>query len=129
MAIYLATSTPKKLLLTFKNAIDEELITTWTYDKDGDFTHTSKQWINKAWLHAEFENERLSLFTVPPRNGEISQKIYAEYQSSFLEAMLSHCFSLFTQGTATSIPTGKDSVKCRMQNNSLTDSKMDEYIG
>jgi hypothetical protein len=111
MAIFFATSTPKKLLACFKNAIDEERVTDWAYDADGDFTHTSKQCINKAWLHPEFENECLSVFTLPPKNGIISQDLYARYQGLFLEAMITHCHSLFTEGTATASPTSKDHLK------------------
>jgi hypothetical protein len=123
MAIYFMTETPKKLLSSFKNAIDAELVTDWSYDKDGDFTHTSKQWINKAWLHPEFENECLSLFTVPPKNGAISQQTYAEYHSRFIESMIAHCYALFSQGVATAVPTHKDNTKAMMQNNSMWNPK------
>ncbi|HTQ28045.1 MAG TPA: hypothetical protein VMI35_07955 [Puia sp.] len=123
MAIYFMTAAPKKLLSFFKNAIDEELVTDWSYDKDGDFTHTSKQWINKAWLHPEFENECLSLFTVPPKNAAVSREIYAEYHSRFLEAMITHCYALFSQGIATAQPTQKDNLKAIPQNSSLWDAK------
>jgi hypothetical protein len=43
MAIYFGTDDPDKLLFTFKKAIDEGHIATWSYDKDGDFTHTAAQ--------------------------------------------------------------------------------------
>jgi len=129
MAIYFSTPMPKKLIATFKNAIDTELITSWTYDKDGDFTHTSKQWINKAWLHPEIDADQLCLYTVAPKNGEISQQVYAEFQSSFLEAMMLHCFTLFSQGIATAVPADRDSVKCKTHKNSLPDSTLDGYLG
>jgi hypothetical protein len=123
MAIYFTTATPKKLLASFKNAIDEELVTDWTYDQDGDFTHTSRQWINKAWLHPEYENECLSFFTLPPKSGTITQEIYAEYHCRFIESMMAHCFALFSQGIATALPTQKDNVKAMIRNDRVWNAK------
>lgn len=40
MAIIIKTSAPAELLAAIKKEIDEEKIETWSYDSDGDFTHT-----------------------------------------------------------------------------------------
>jgi hypothetical protein len=40
MALLFKTNTPQALLNDFKKKIDEGHVVTWSYDKDGDFTHT-----------------------------------------------------------------------------------------
>ena len=50
MSLKFDTSTPNALLKAFKEAIDAKHVITWTYDKDGDFTHNTDQWRNRAWL-------------------------------------------------------------------------------
>ena len=111
MAIYFDTKTPKKLLSAFKKAIDDGHIVTWSYDKEGDFTHTAEQWVKRAWLCPEIiEKERLSLFIIPPRDTEISSEVYAIYHGRFIEAMLRHCDALFGEGRATSMPEGNDKI-------------------
>jgi hypothetical protein len=123
MAIYFTTLTPKKLLASFKDAIDEEIITDWTYDQDGDFTHTSRLLINKAWLHPEVGEDSLSFFTLPPKNGTISHELYATYHSSFMESMMRHCHTGFSEGTATAQPASKDHMKAFCRSGSMPDLK------
>ena len=49
---------PSQLLSTFKKAIDDGHVKTWSYDTVGDFTHTPDQWKYKAWLmKSAFDNE------------------------------------------------------------------------
>jgi hypothetical protein len=99
MAIYFDTKTPKKLLAAFKKAIDDGHIATWSYDKDGDFTHTAEQWVRRAWLHPEIkEGQTLSMFILAPQDAKISSEIYAIYHGRFIESMLRHCDALFSEG-------------------------------
>ena len=44
MAVHILTSTPNTLLTKIKAAIDKGEIDTWSYDANGDFTHTPEQW-------------------------------------------------------------------------------------
>jgi hypothetical protein len=111
MAIHFITKTPKKLLATFKTAIDNEKVVTWAYDADGDFTHTAKQWELQAWLRPRVvESEALILSIVQPKNTKISSEVYAIYHGRFIESMLVHCDSLFTDARATAMPEGDDIV-------------------
>src|SRR5262245_23041683 len=111
MAIYFETKTPNKLLNAFKKAIDDGHIVTWSYDEDGDFTHTTEQWVKKAWLRPVVTKDvRLSLFIVPPKESEISSEVYAIFHGRFIEAMLRHCDSLFAEARATARPAGDDDV-------------------
>jgi hypothetical protein len=110
MAANFETTTPKKLLVTFKKAIDDGHIVTWEYDKtSGDFTHTPPQWKNKAWLRPTvYEGQRL-VFNIIGRNDEkLLKATYGLYHGRFIESMLTHCDGLFTVATATAAATNRD---------------------
>lgn len=111
MAIHFKTSTPKKLLSTYKKAIDDGHIRTWSYDCEGDFTHTTDQWSRKAWLRPKIiEREELILYILCPKEAELSSADYAVYHGRFIESMLRHCDSLFTEGLASAGPEPGDIV-------------------
>jgi len=111
MAIHFKTTTPKKLLAEFKKAIDDGKVVTWSYDADGDFTHTAQQWESLAWLRPKvIEKAELILSIVKPKNAKISSEVYAIYHGRFIESMLVHCDSLFTEAIATAFPADGDVV-------------------
>jgi hypothetical protein len=111
MAIHFKTSTPKKLLAAFKTAIDEGKVVTWSYDADGDFTHTAQQWKSLAWLRpGVIEGADLVFTIVKPKNSKISSEVYAIYHGRFIESMLVHCDSLFKEASATALPADGDIV-------------------
>ena len=111
MAIHFITDTPKKLLSSFRQAIDDGKVVTWSYDTDGDFTHTAQQWKSLAWLRPKVkEGEALVFNIIKPQNAKISSEVYAIYHGRFIESMLVHCDSLFKRATATSLPAEGDSV-------------------
>ena len=111
MAIYFNTSDPTRLLKEFKKKIDSKSILTWSYDQDGDFTHTPTQWIRKAWLRPKIENGKLALYILNPLNTHISTEVYAVYHGRFIESVLVHCDSLFSDCLSTAMPTTGDNVK------------------
>jgi hypothetical protein len=109
MAIYFDTKTPKKLLAAYKKAIDDGHVTTWSYDEDGDFTHTADQWNKKAWLRPKVtEGTALALFLLAPKDTTITTAVYAIYHGRFIESVLRHCDGLFTLARATSTPEDGD---------------------
>lgn len=111
MAIRFTTITPKKLLSSFKKAIDDGRVVTWAYDEEGDFTHTAEQWKSLAWLRPKIkEGETLVFSIIKPQDSKISSEIYAIYHGRFIESMLVHCDSLFTKAIATSFPANSDSI-------------------
>lgn len=110
MAIYFKTNDPKKLLEEFIKAIREGRITTWSYDQDGDFTHSPNQWRNLAWLHPKIEMGQLVLYILRPQNTNLTSEVYAIYHGRFIESMLIHCDNLFTSSIATALPEGSDNV-------------------
>lgn len=42
MAVYIKTNKPQELLDELKDFINKGTIDTWSYDSDGDFTHSAK---------------------------------------------------------------------------------------
>lgn len=110
MAVYFKTDNPSALLASFKKKIDDKKVVTWSYDKDGDFTHTTDQWRNTAWLRPRIQLRQLAFFILPPKDKPISVETYAIYHGRFVESMLAHCDSLFSEGNATAQAAGEDKV-------------------
>lgn len=111
MAVHFKTSTPKKLLATYKRSIDEGSVRTWSYDSDGDFTHTAEQWIRKAWLRPKVvERQELIFYILAPRETDLSSAIYAVYHGRLIESFLRHCDKLFKEGYASASPENGDIV-------------------
>jgi hypothetical protein len=109
MALRFITNTPNKLLSTFKKAIDDGHVDTWSYDKDGDFTHTPPQWNKLAWLRPSVvDGEKLIFKIIRPQNSTVSTEVYAVYHGRFIESMLAHCNQLFTDARATATADSGD---------------------
>ncbi len=112
MAVHFETKTPKRLLAAYKKAIDDGHVTTWSHDRDGDFTHTVDQWRNKAWFRPQIiEGAELILYILKPTDGTITTAIYAIYHGRFIESMLRHCDSLFSVARASAMPESGDTVE------------------
>lgn len=111
MAIIVTTSTPKKLLLDIKAAIDEKHVETWQYDSDGDFTHSPDQWNRRAWFRPEVDTSGLVLKILTPRNTTMSKTVYAVYHGRFIEMLLAHFDLNFSQAVATALPSRGDIIK------------------
>lgn len=108
MAINFETAEPAKLLAAFKKAIDDKHVVTWSYDKDGDFTHTPDQWNRRAWLRPVMYQGRLTMNFLGRQNEKTSRAVYGVYHGRFIESMLTHCDKLFKSGAATAMPTNSD---------------------
>ena len=110
MALFFETNNPQKLLDEFKKAIKEDRVLTWSFDEDGDFTHTPEQWTNKAWLRPVIGEDQLELYILKPKSTDITSEIYAVYHGRFMESILVHCDQFFTKGIATALPQENDNV-------------------
>ncbi len=108
MSIRIKTANPTKLLADFRKAIDEKRIVTWTYDKDGDFTHAVEQWRSKAWLHPRIKSGELVLYILPNTTIRMSKTIYAVYHGRFIESMLTHFDSVIDFATASGLAEAGD---------------------
>lgn len=110
MAVYFLTTQPKILLSDFKRKIDESVVVTWSYDQDGDFTHTADQWKYKAWLRPKIESDRLVFYLLKNSKQTLTPAIYGIYHGRFIESIVTHCDKLFTNGVATAMPVPGDRV-------------------
>lgn len=90
MAIFVETENPNGLISKIKKAIDNKAIVTWTYDKDGDFTHNVDQWRNCGWIHAIVEVNRIVFSVLCRRDRNMSVSEYAVYHGRFVEMLLTH---------------------------------------
>lgn len=89
MAIILKTKTPRGMIISIRKMIDSGEIDTWSYDKDGDFTHTG-QWANKAWFTPKIEDEKLTFLIVGRKNVNMTLMEYSIYHGRFVELLLNH---------------------------------------
>jgi hypothetical protein len=106
------TSTPNALLTEIKKAIDEKKITTWSYNKEGYFTHTPDQWKAKAWLlPTVVAASELRFGIIRPQGGTVTSEVYAVYHGRFIEMMLAHFDTKFGNGVASALPTAQDNIK------------------
>lgn len=110
MAIYFETSNPAALLTAFRKAIDQGHVRTWSYDTDGDFTHTPAQWNKRAWLRPSTETGRLTMRFLGVQSEVTGWEIYSVYHGRFVESMIEHCNQLFSEARAPSQPTGVDTI-------------------
>jgi len=101
MAIVVYTRSPRTLLDAIYKAIDDQRIVTWSYDKDGDFTHTRDQWREKAWLHPQTSSGLLQLGLIGQRHVVMTKSVYGVYHGRFVEALLTHFDSSISSITAT----------------------------
>lgn len=101
MAIFVSTQNPAALLAAIKKSIDDKQVVTWSYDSDGDFTHDVDQWRRLAWLRPKVEPNRLAFGIVAPNNQKISHTVYGVYHGRFIEMLLTHHTTLFTDAKGT----------------------------
>lgn len=90
MAVNAFTTEAAALLAEIKKLIDENHIRTWSYDKDGDFTHTPDQFKNQAWFRPEIKEDRLRFRIIKPENKVLTREIYGIYHGRFIEMLVVH---------------------------------------
>lgn len=100
MSIRVTTSQPGALLAAIKKAIDDRRVETWSYDSDGDFTHTPPQWARKAWLRPRVEIGALVLSIINPQGVTLTKEVYGVYHGRFIEMLLAHFDNMFTNAEA-----------------------------
>lgn len=96
------TSTPNALLSAIKKAIDKGAVATWSYDSEGDFTHTPSQWKDKAWFRPKaVSGTELEFRIIRPQGSRVSREDYAVYHGRFIEMMTAHFSADFTTAQST----------------------------
>jgi len=102
MAIIVKTDYPSELLKVIKKAVDDKAVETWSYDSEGDFTHTPEQWICKAWLRPKVYPGELRFGILKQKDAEMKTLIYGVYHGRFIEMLLTHFDNQFEFAKATS---------------------------
>jgi hypothetical protein len=111
MAVIVKTSDPAGLLAAIRKAIDDGHVVTWSYDADGDFTHTPEQWKFKAWMRPSIPTSptgEIRFYILHNRNVNMTRAIYGVYHGRFIEMLLSHFDTRFQNATATAMPITGD---------------------
>jgi hypothetical protein len=102
------TTNPKSLLSAIKKSIDDKKVVTWSYDGDGDFTHTPEQWKSKAWLTPKLYEGELRFGILENTKEKLSKEIYGVYHGRFIEMILAHFDNDFNTANATAQLTEPD---------------------
>ena len=89
MAIIVKTEKPEYIVERIREKIDDGEIITWTYDEDGDFTHTG-QWHNKAWFSMIYDDDSLTFYIVGRKDIQMELREYSIFHGFFVELLLNH---------------------------------------
>ena len=89
MAIIVKTKMAQSLVSQLMGEIDNGLLDTWSYDEDGDFTHTG-QWEEKGWFRPVIHEEDVTFIIMGRRGIPMSKMEYSIYHGRFVEALLNH---------------------------------------
>jgi hypothetical protein len=92
LPVIISTPDPDGLLQNIRAHIDQGQIRTWTYDQEGDFTHTpaDKQWTNEAWMRPSIQPGCLVFSFVPRKDRTLPRVVYAIYHGRLIEMLLTH---------------------------------------
>jgi hypothetical protein len=108
MAIIVKTDNPSGLLNAIKKAIDDKTVDTWSYDAEGDFSHTPEQWKFRAWFQPKLYTGELRFGILKHKDATLKRLIYGVYHGQFIEMLLMHFDELFENAKATSQKTEPD---------------------
>jgi hypothetical protein len=90
MAVIVKTNNPSELLAEIRKTIDEGKIKTWSYDADGDFTHTTDQWKNAAWFRPKIYTGELRFGLLGKKDTTMSSYLYGIFHGRLTEMLLIH---------------------------------------
>jgi hypothetical protein len=102
------TSNGASLLKQIKEGISNGSVQTWSFDKNGDFTHTPTQWRFKGFFRPRVTVNGLEFGLVPAVGGKITREVYAVYHGRFAEMLLAHFDSMFGSTSSTALATTAD---------------------
>ena len=90
MYIFVKTNNPQGLVDKIKESIDKKIIDTWSYDSEGDFTHSVEQWKYRAWMRPHIEKDKVVFAVICRRDKNMTMVEYAVYHGRFVEMLLRH---------------------------------------
>jgi hypothetical protein len=105
MAIYIKTKKKIDLVEEIIDKIDSNIISTWSYDDDNDFTHKAEQWSNRAWISEKTDgSDNICFGIIGRRDRPLTKMEYAIFHSRFAEMLLAHFDNDFDEIKITSMP-------------------------
>jgi hypothetical protein len=104
MALVISTKDASGLLAAIRQAIDNREIDTWSYDENGDFTHTPGRWRNLARLRPMVDVHSLKFGIIGHKDTVLSRATYCAYHGRFMEMLLAHFAGKAPSVGATSRP-------------------------
>jgi hypothetical protein len=104
MSVRVFSDDSASLLTRIKTLIDEGHITTWEYDRDGDFTHSPNQWRGRAYLRPEVQEDKLRLTIIRTQGEPLTREVFSVYQGRFIEMLSAHVYKRFTSAVASPSP-------------------------
>ena len=90
MAVIIKSNNPTELLNLIRKEIDEKKVITWSYDADGDFTHTAEQWKLKAWFRPKIYVGELRFGLLGKQGTTMTSELYGIYHGRLTEMLLIH---------------------------------------
>lgn len=116
MAILVETRYPHLLVQEIKEKINNGGIDTWSYDKEGDFTHAPDQWIYHAWIRPIYEEKRVIFAILGRSDKNLSTIDYAVYHGRFVEMLLTHFDSTCIKIEVTPLASQYDKITVNSNN-------------
>jgi hypothetical protein len=110
MAVLFKTNAPQALLSDFKKKIDVGLVVTWSYDNDGNFTHTPDQWRHSAWMVPSIDVSSLCFNILGHKSKITTKAIYGVFHGRLVESVATHCDHLFSEANVTARATNSDNI-------------------
>lgn len=89
MAIIVKSNSPRALVNRIIQMIDVDVIDTWTYDDDKDFTHVG-QWKDKAWFTPIYGENQVKFALLGRKSVNMTLMEYSVYHGRFVELLLNH---------------------------------------
>lgn len=109
MAVRAYTDHPDALLSAIKKKVASGAITTWVIDGDGDLTHASRQWTQRAWMRPKVLEDRLLFNIIGTEEGKMSKTVYGVYHGRLIQMLLIYFDDMVKTAVATATGTSDDS--------------------
>lgn len=90
MAVIVTSDDPDKLRSQLQHLVKFGSIRTWDLDSDGDFTHASTQWGNKAWFRLKTHKNKLQFGIISSKRHPMTKELYGVYHGRFAAMLLTH---------------------------------------
>lgn len=114
MSLTFKTSDPDALLKAFDAAIAQSepkgKINTWKKTANGNYTHTSEQWKNRAYFKPVKGQGYLRFTIFPANETKLGSYDYAYYHGHLTETFLYHFDTRFLEAVSTAQASNGDSV-------------------